>query len=130
MVKLASGDVVRFVIGGVGSSAGKALLQVIGRDDVPRIEKSGYGWNDGDTAVLTGADVAMLLHVATLPHFDGFVVEQGRPGTSSLVVSTSCDDHGGVKMALVGDTCSATLNASERVMLVEAVKSQVWRLFQ
>lgn len=125
MVKLASGDMVRF---GVDSS--KALLQVIGRDDAPRIEKSGYGWSDGDTAVLTGSDVAMLLHVATLPHFDGFVVEQGRSGTSSLVVATGCDDAGGIRMTLVGDTCSATLNAPERVMLVEAIKSQVWRLFQ
>lgn len=125
MVKLVSGDMVRF---GVDSS--KALLQVIGRDDAPRIEKSGYGWSDGDTAVLTGSDVAMLLHVATLPHFDGFVVEQGRSGTSSLVVATGCDDTDGIRMALVGDTCSATLNAPERVMLVEAIKSQVWRLFQ
>lgn len=130
MVRLVSGDMVQFVIGNVGSSAGKALLRVIGRDDVPRIEKSGYGWNDGDTAVLTGSDVAMLLHVATLPHFDGFVVEQGRSGTSSLVVATGCDDTGGIRMTLVGDTCSATLNAPERVMLVEAIKSQVWRLFQ
>lgn len=125
MVKLASGDMVRF---GVDSS--KALLQVIGRGDAPRIEKSGYGWNDGNTVVLTGSDVAMLLHVAMLPHFDGFVVEQGRSGTSSLVVATGCDDTGGIRMTLVGDACSATLNASERVMLVEAVKSQVWRLFQ
>lgn len=125
MVKLASGDMVRF---GVDSS--KALLHVIGRDDAPRIEKSGYGWRDGDTAVLTGSDVAMLLHVAMLPHFDGFVVEQGRAGTSSLVVATGCDDTGGIRMTLVGDTCSAALNASERVMLVEAIKSQVWRLFQ
>lgn len=124
-MKLASGDMVRF---GVDSS--KALLQFIGRDDAPRIEKSGCGWNDGDTAVLAGPDVAMLLHVATLPHFDGFVVEQGRSGTSSLVVATGCDDTGGIRMTLVGDTCSATLNAPERVMLVEAIKSQVWRLFQ
>lgn len=125
MVKLASGDMVRFEVG----SNGKAVLQVIGRDDVPRVEKEGRGWRDGDTAVLTGPDVATLLHVATLPHFDGFVVEQGRPGTSSLVVATGYDDTGGIRMTLVGDTCSATLNAPERVMLVEAIKSQVWRMF-
>jgi len=126
MVKLASGDMVRFETG----NNGEAVLQVIGRADAPRIEKEGRGWRDGDTIVLTGSDVAMLLHVATLPHFDGFVVEQGRPGTSGLAVSTGCDDRGGIRMALVGDTCLATLNGPERVMLVEAIKSQVWRLFQ
>ena len=89
-----------------------------------------YGWGDGDVVFLNGRQVAVLLHVATLPHFDGVVVEKGRPGTSGLAVATGCDDSGGVRMALVGDTCSATLNAPERVMLVEAIKSQVWRLFQ
>jgi len=126
MVKLASGDMVRFETG----NNGEAVLQVIGRDDAPRIEKEGRGWRDGDTVVLTGSDVAMLLHVAMLPHFDGFVVEQGRPGTSSLVVATGCDDTGGIRMTLVGDTCSATLNGPERVMLVEAINSQVWRMFR
>lgn len=126
MVKLASGDMVRFETG----NNGEAVLQVIGRDDAPMIEKEGRGWRDGDTVVLTGSDVAMLLHVAMLPHFDGFVVEQGRSGTSSLCVATGCDDTGGIRMALVSDTCSATLNGPERVMLVEAIKSQVWRMLR
>ena len=89
-----------------------------------------YGWGDGDVVFLNGRQVALLLHAATSPHSDRIVVESNRPGTSGLIVGTDCDEHGGVRMALVGDTCEARLNAPERVMLVEAVKSQVWRLFQ
>ena len=89
-----------------------------------------YGWGDGDVVFLNGQQVAVLLHAATSPHYDGVIVEKGRPGTSGLVAATDCYDPDGVRMALVGDTCEARLNAFERVMLVEAIKSQVWRLFQ
>ena len=89
-----------------------------------------YGWNDGDAVFLNGRQVAVLLDMAMSPHSDRIVVEPNRPGTSGLIVGTGCDERGGVKRALVGDTCEARLNASERVMLVEAIKSQVWRLFQ
>lgn len=89
-----------------------------------------YGWNDGDVVLLDGRQVAVLLHAATSPHYDGVVVEKGRQGTSGLVVDTGCNDNSGVKMTLVGDTCEARLNSPERVMLVEAIKSQAWRLFQ
>lgn len=85
-----------------------------------------YGWKDGDVVFLNGTQVAKLLELATTPHSDRIVVESNRPGTSGLTVATD----GEVRMALVGDTCEARLNNPERVMLVEAIKSQVWRLFQ
>ena len=89
-----------------------------------------YGWGDGDVIFLNGRQVAVLLHAATSPHYDGVVVEKGRPGTSGLAVATDCYDVSGVRMTPVGDSCEARLNGPERVMLVEAIKSQVWRLFQ
>lgn len=124
MVKLASGDMVRF---GVDSS--KALLHVIGRDDAPRIEKSGYGWNDGDTAVLAGADVALLLYRLTTANADGCVVA-GVPGSSKLLVNTLHDELGRVTVVLEMDDVVAHMKAYERDMLVSAIESQVWRLFQ
>ena len=124
MVKLASGDMVRF---GVDSS--KALLHVIGRDDAPRIEKSGYGWRDGDTAVLTGADVALLLYRLTTANADGCVVA-GVPGSSKLLVNTLHDELGRVTVVLEMDDVVAHMKAYERDMLVSAIESQVWRLFQ
>ena len=129
MVKLASGDMVRFVIGSVGSSAGKALLQVIGRDDAPRIEKSGYGWNDGDTAVLTGSEVALLLYRLTTANADG-CVQAGVPGSSKLLVNTLHDELGKVTVVLETDDNVIHMKAYERDMLVTALGSQVWRLFQ
>lgn len=124
MVKLVSGDMVRF---GVDSS--KALLQVIGRDDAPRIEKSGYGWSDGDTAVLTGSDVALLLYRLTTANADGCVVA-GVPGSSKLLVGTLHDELGKVTVVLETDNLVVHMKAYERDMLVEAINSQVWRLFQ
>lgn len=124
MVKLASGDMVRF---GVDSS--KALLHVIGRDDAPRVEKSGYGWRDGDTAVLTGADVALLLYRLTTANADGCVVA-GVPGSSKLLVNTLHDELGRVTVVLEMDDVVAHMKAYERDMLVSAIESQVWRLFQ
>ena len=126
MVKLASGDMVRF---GVDSS--KALLHVIGRDDAPRIEKSGYGWRDGDTAVLTGADVALLLYRLTTANADGCVTTGATgTGSSKLIVSTMHDELGRVTVVLETDGNVIHLKAYERDMLVDAINSQVWRMFR
>lgn len=125
MVKLASGDMVRFVIG----STGKALLQVISRDDAPRIEKSGCGWNDGDTAVLTGSDVALLLYRLTTANADGCVTT-GAPGASRLIVTTTNDELGRVTVMLKTNDNVIYMKAYERDMLVSAIESQAWRLFQ
>jgi hypothetical protein len=123
MVKLASGDMVRF-----GVDSGKALLHVIGRDDAPRVEKSGYGWRDGDTAVLTGADVALLLYRLTTANADGCVTTGGA-GASRLIVGTMHDELGRVTVVLETDDNVIHMKAYERDMLVDAINSQVWRMF-
>jgi len=125
MVRLASGDMVRFETG----NNGEAVLQVIGRDDAPRIEKEGRGWRDGDTAVLTGADVALLLYRLTTANADGCVVA-GVPGSSKLLVNTLHDELGRVTVVLEMDDVVAHMKAYERDMLVSAIESQIWRLFQ
>jgi len=115
MVKLASGDMVRFATG----NNGEAVLQVIGRDDAPRIE----------TVVLTGSDVALLLYRLTTANADGCVVA-GVPGSSRLLVNTLHDELGKVTVVLETDDNVIHMKAYERDMLVEAINSQVWRLFQ
>lgn len=114
----------RFEIG----NGGKAALQVIGRADVPRIETSGYGWRDGDTAVLTGSDVALLLHRLSTANADGCVTT-GSPGSSKLLVNTLYDELGKVTVVLETDNNVIHMKAYERDMFVSAVESQAWRLF-
>jgi len=123
MIKLASGDMVRFEIG-----YGKAVLQVIGRADAPRIEKSGYGWRDGDTVSLTGSDVALLLHRLSTANADGCVTT-GAQGSSKLLVNTLHDELGKVTVVLETDSNVIHMKAYERDMFVSAVEFQVWRLF-
>ena len=124
MVKLASGDMVRFEI-----DANAAVIQVIGRDDAPRIKKEGRGWRDGGTAVLTGSEVALLLYRLTTANADGCVVA-GVPGSSKLLVNTLHDELGRVTVVLEMDDVVAHMKAYERDMLVSAIESQAWRLFQ
>lgn len=125
MIKLASGDMMRFEIG----NGGKAVLQVIGRADAPRIEKSGRGWNDGDTVALAGSDVALLLHRLSTANAGGCVTT-GAPGLSKLLVSTLHDELGRVTVVLETDNNVIYMKAYERDMFVSAVESQAWRLFQ
>lgn len=126
MVKLASGDMVRFETG----NNGEAVLQVIGRDDAPMIEKEGRGWRDGDTVVLTGSDVALLLYRLTTANADGSVVVAGAQGSSKLAVFTEHDELGRVTVVLETDDNAILMKAYERDMLVEAINSQVWRMFR
>ena len=127
MIKLASGDMMRFEVG----NGGKAVLQVIGRADAPRIEKSGYGWRDGDTVVLTGSDVALLLHRLSTANADGCVTTgaPGVPGSSKLLINTLHDEQGKVTVVLETDNNVIHMKAYERDMFVSAVESQAWRLF-
>lgn len=125
MVRLASGDMMRFDIDG----RGKAVLQVIGRDDVPRIEKAGRGWNDGDTVVLSGSDLALFLHRLWEASPVTRCVVTGGSGSSKLLVGTRSDETGGTVFALETDVNTVHMKAYERDMLMSAIKSQVWRLF-
>ena len=124
MVKLASGDMVRFDTGN-----GEAVLQVIGRDDAPRIEKEGRGWRDGDRVFLQGTDVALLLYRLTTGGADGTVVAE-TSRTSMLCVKTTYDELGKVAVILKTDNNEIRLKAYERDMFVTALESQVWRFFQ
>lgn len=125
MVRLASGDMIRFDV----DSRGKAVLQVIGRDDVPRIEKEGRGWNDGDTVVLTGSELALFLHRLWEASPSTSCVVAGGPGSSKLLVGTRTDELGGLVFVLETDVNTVHMKAYERDMLMSAIKSQVWRLF-
>lgn len=126
MVKLASGDMIRFDI----DSRGKAVLQVIGRDDVPRIEREGRGWNDGDTVVLSGSDLALFLHRLREASPVTRCVVMGDPGSSMLLVSTRSDETRGTVFVLETDVSTVHMKAYERDMLMSAIKSQAWRIFQ
>ena len=126
MVRLASGDMIRFDIG----SRGKAVLQVIGHDDVPRIEKEGCGWNDGDTVVLSGSGLALFLHRLREASPVTRCVVTGGSGSSKLMVSTRSDAAGGAVFVLETDVNTVHMEAYERDMLMSAIKSQTWRIFQ
>ena len=126
MVRLASGDMMRFDI----DSRGKAVLQIIGHDDVPRIEKEGRGWNDGDTVVLSGSDLALFLHRLWEASPVTRCVVTGGSGSSKLLVSTRSDETGGTVFVLETDVNTVHMKAYERDMLMSAIKSQTWRIFQ
>lgn len=126
MVELASGDMIRFDI----DSRGKAVLQVIGRDDVPRIEREGSGWNDGDTVVLSGSDLALFLYRLWEASPVTRRVVTGGAGSSKLLVSTQSDEIGGTVFVLETDVSTVHMKAYERDMLMSAIKSQAWRIFQ
>lgn len=124
MVKLASGDMVRFEISDNG-----CVIQCIGREDVPRIEKEGRGWRDGDRVFLQGTDVALLLYRLTTSGADGFVVAE-TPRTSMLCVKTVFEPSGEVTVVFKTDDNEIYLKAYERDMFVTALESQVWRFFR
>ena len=81
-----------------------------------------------DTVVLTGADVAVLLEELSCLAYSKTVVEEGRPGTSRLLVRTGAKFHG--KTKLVCDSNEITMTQAERLMLSDAIRSRVWRIFQ
>jgi len=123
-MKLASGDMLTFRLDSNG-----CVVQCIGRDDVPRVEKEGRGWRDGDRAFLQGTDVALLLHLLTTSGPGGIVVAS-TPSTSMLCVTTTYEKSGEVEVVFKTDDNEIRLKAYERDMLVTALGSQVWRLFQ
>jgi hypothetical protein len=125
MVKLASGDLIQFDI----NSRGKPVLRVIGCDDVPRIEKEGCGWNDGDTVVLTGSELALFLHRLWEASPSTCCVTAGGSGLSKLLVSTRTDELGELVFVLETDVNTIHMKVYERDMLMSAIKSRVWKLF-
>jgi hypothetical protein len=124
-MKLASGDMLTFRLDSRG-----CVIQCIGRDDVPRVEKEGRGWRDGDSAYLRGTDVALLLHLLTTVSGPGGIVVAPTPSTSMLCVTTAYEKSGKFTVILKTDNNEIRLKAYERDMFVTALGSQVWRFFQ
>ena len=112
-MKLKSGDMLIMNV-----ENGAMTLQIIGRDDVPRVEKEGRGWNDGAKAILDGADVAELLYAIGCDSGGGEIRDTG------LSVKFW---HGVTVLSVDGH--SAELSWPEKALLMHAIKSQVWRLF-
>ena len=106
------------------------LEKEVGRCDDSRPET--LDTIDGhDTVVLRGADVAKLMYTVRYVDAPCVVVEKNRPGTSWLRlayrVSTTA---GGDLFTLEGDANTVTLTGAERDLLMAAIESRVWRLFQ
>jgi hypothetical protein len=104
-------------------------LQIIGRDDVPRVEREGRGWRDGATAMLKGADVAELL--------DALSNASGEYGTgdSGLSMKGSYNDPSASGrelpvLVMSAKGVSARLTWPERTLLMYAVRDLAWRMFQ
>ena len=121
-MKLASGDMLTF-----GLDARGCVIQCIGRDDVPRVEKEGRGWRDGDRVFLQGTDAALLLYLL-MTGADGGVVA-ATPRTSMLCVKTVYDERGEATVVFKTDNNETRLKVHERYMFVTALESQAWRLF-
>ena len=118
-MKLKSGDMLTMNV-----ENGAMTLQIIGRGDVPRVEKEGRGWNDGAKAILGGADVAELLYVI------GSSGEGGEIGDTGLSVKFRRGVTLGLwHLVLSVDGHSAELSWPERVLLMHAIRSHAWRLF-
>lgn len=109
---------------------GTLSLQLIGRNDVPRVEREGRGWNDGATVLLKGADVAEFLDVLVLDVLGG--AAGGREiGNSGLSMEFECDDISGIDvLVLSAEGVSVRLTRPERALLLYAVRDLAWRLFQ
>lgn len=104
---------------------GTVSLQLIGRDDVPRVEKEGYGWNDGATAWLKGTDMAEFLD--TISGCAG----HRTIGEDGLVVSIEWDDlSDNTYLVLSVKSVSVRLTWSERALLLYAIRSIAWRMFK
>lgn len=100
---------------------GMLSLQLIGRRNVPRVEREGRSWRDGATALLKGADVAELLEVIS-GTAGGY--EIGDSGLSAEF-ETAPD-----VFVLSVEGVSVRLTWPERSLLLYAVRNIAWRLFQ
>lgn len=122
-MKLKSGDM---LVMEVGNNALK--LQIIGRDDVPRVESEGRGWNDGATAILSGADVAEFLDVLDYTFSEYGIGDSGL----SVKVEYYTRPTSGIELpvlVLSAKDVSVRLTWSERTLLMHAIRSLAWKMF-
>jgi hypothetical protein len=104
---------------------GAMALQIIGRDDVPRIEKEGRGWRDGAMTVLTGADVAKFLDVISGTNGEYEI------GDSGLSMEFEYDDTLGSDLVILSvGKVSVRLTWPERSLLLYAIRNLAWKLFR
>ena len=123
---LFSGDRIFFDI----CLGGPMTLQVVSAVNLSEDAKSDTSSRkDADTVILYGHDVSLLLYRLTTANADG-CVQAGVPGSSKLLVNTLHDELGRVTVVLETDDNVIHLKAYERDMLVDAINSQVWRLFR
>lgn len=122
-MKLKSGDMLLMEAGN-----NELRIQLIGRDDVPRVEREGRGWRDGATVMLKGADAAEFLD--TIRQLSGEYVV----GDRGLYVKVEYVDIPGsslerpVLVLSAGDV-SARLTWPERTLLIHAVRNLAWKMF-
>lgn len=123
---LFSGDRIFFDI----HLGGSMTLQVVSAANLSEDAKSDtLSRRDTDTVILYGHDVSLFLYRLTTANADG-CVQAGVPGSSKLIVSTMHDELGRVTVVLETDDNVIHLKAYERDMLVDAINSQVWRMFR
>ena len=104
---------------------GALSLQLIGRNDVPRVEREGRGWRDGATVLLKGADVAEFLDVT------GGSAGGREIGDSGLSVEFEYDGLlGSTAFTLSAEGVSVELTWPERTLLLYAIRSLAWKMFQ
>jgi hypothetical protein len=123
-MKLKSGDMLFM---DYGSDALK--LQIIGRGDVPRVEREGRGWRDGDTVLLKGTNVADFLDA--LDYTSGMYVLGGSGLSVKIGYNNSLPAHGRETSFVVLFTkdVSVKLTWPERTLLMYAVRNFAWKMF-
>lgn len=129
-MKLRYGDMLIMDIGN-----GALKLQIIGRDDVPRVEKEGRGWRDGATALLKGADVAVFQDALTdtsgrfMIGDSGLTVKVGYKGLPASGREVQCLDLSTKLVVLSIKDVSVELTWPERTLLMWAVRGIAWKMF-
>lgn len=128
-MKLKSGDMLIMDDRNGMLQNGVLKLQIIGRDDVPRVESEGCRWNDGATVVLSGADVAEFLDALgnTTPGEYGI----GDSGLSVKVEYVDIPGSGRERPVLVlsDKGVSIRLTWPERTLLIHAVLNIARKVF-
>lgn len=120
---LANGDRIFFDVG-----TDKLRLQFVAKKP-GQTGKEPIGWDDGDTVIMNGSEVALFLLRLEVMNQSGEVVGPEARGTSHLYVTKTYDDMGRISATLTGNTCSVKLKGYERDMFVDAIRAILWRLF-
>lgn len=127
-MKFRSGDMLVIDDRNVVMRNGVLKLQIIGRNDVPRVEREGRGWGDGAAVVLVGADVAEFLDALNNSSGEHVIGDSGL----SMKVEYEAPPGSVLELpylVLSAKGVSVRLTWPERTLLVYAVRSIAWRMF-